>query len=61
MMDEGIAKEQALLFLSLRRRHRGKKCKSPKFGLDTFFVKGNNMENITSSAGTKNRRSRILF
>ena len=39
----------------------GKRVKTQDFGLETFFVKGSNMENIATSAGSENWRSRILF
>ena len=35
--------------------------KSEDFRLETFFVQGSNMENITARAGTENQRSRIIF
>ena len=35
--------------------------KGQDFRLETFFVKGSSMENITASAGTENQRSRIIF
>ena len=38
-----------------------KSVKTQEFGLETFFVKGSNIENIATSAETENRRSRILF
>ena len=40
-MDEDIADEEALLFLSLRRHHRGQKpkklCKKPRFWARDIF------------------------
>ena len=38
-----------------------KSVKSQDFGLETFFAKGSNMENIATTAETENLRSRILF
>ena len=65
LTDEDIEKEEVLLFLLLWMRRRRQKCKKKRknqdFGLQTFFVKGNNTENIATSAGTENWRLRILF
>ena len=38
-----------------------KSVKSQDFGLEAFFAKGSNMENIATTAETENLRSRILF
>ena len=56
-MDEDIAEEGALFLLQRRSRRGNKRKKSVKtqdFGLETFFVKGSNMENIATGAGTEN-------
>ena len=42
-------------------KNERKSVKSQDFGLETFFLKGSNMENIATSAETENWRSRILF
>ena len=50
MMDGDILEVELLLFLSLRRFSRRQKpkksVKSQDFGLETFFVKVNNIENV---------------
>ena len=50
-----------LLWRPRRQQKRKKKRKKSRFVRESFFIKGSNMENIATSAGTKNLRLRILF
>lgn len=64
MINVDISERKALLFPLLRKHSRSQKLKKKRkmstFGLDTFLVKGSNIENIATSVRTENVRLGIF-